>query len=333
MRTSSPTFLLAATLCLSLGVIAQAPEEPAARADWIGARMDQVRNTAGKERDDAIAQLVQADKEGDCVQPLAEAMRARGDDLPMVTAIVRGLGVDGVHTAAPALVEQLEHDDVSVRANVAVSLEYVGSSEKPIVDALRKAAAREKDEVVANHLWRALGRCGRGDNKVRSTLLKEAERAKTEFASYGPLIGLAYFDGDEKAARGVEKLLKKIGIPGAKGMIATNVVKRALASWTLARVGGKKSAAFVREDLLGRLENLRAPWVQGVKVFWELVASHLEGPEDRMGEVEQGVRGSVSIVKTMKLDKAGAESRSLMDDARNGRTSEFVPVGDKILGG
>lgn len=325
--------LVASTCCAAALCVAQAPEDASERAVWIGRQAEQVRQTAGKERDDAIAALAKADVDGDCVQPLAAIMRAAGEDLELLVAVARGLGRDGLRAAAPALCEQLAHADDGVRANAAVSLEYVGSDDKDTIAALKRQLAKEKVVAIENHLCRALGRCGRQDGKVRALLLKQVNGAKSEVASFGPLIGLAYFEGDEKAARGVEKVLKKIGVPGVKGQVAAGSVERALASWTLAAIGSKKSGPFVREELLARIENVRAVWVGGMRLFWTNVAEHLEGPDDKLAEVADGVRGTVTIVKRFAPEPR-PETSGLMDDARKGREDVgFRPVGDGVLTG
>ncbi|MHC4339757.1 MAG: hypothetical protein ACYSX0_06050 [Planctomycetota bacterium] len=97
-----------------------------------------------------------------------------------------------------------------------MSLECIGDRHKNVVAALSRTAGKEKNRVIANHMCSALGRCGVGDSKARSILLKKCAGTKSEFASYGPTIGLAYFEGEKKAARGVGKILKKIGVPGGR---------------------------------------------------------------------------------------------------------------------
>jgi hypothetical protein len=72
------------------------------------------------------------------------------------------------------------------------------------------------------------------------------EERQSEFASYGPYIALAYFEKGKAAARGVEKILKQIGIPGGRRGGGGNSVKRGLVSWTLASIGNSKSGAFFK---------------------------------------------------------------------------------------
>ncbi|MHC5010273.1 MAG: hypothetical protein ACYTG6_04885 [Planctomycetota bacterium] len=191
---------------------------------------------------------------------------------------------------------------------------------------------QQKNVEIANHTYRALGRCGAGDAKVRALLLKEAGSAPSEFASYGACIGLAYFEGDRRAARGVEKLLKKIGVPGSRRGGGQNAIKRSLLSWTLASIGDAGSGPFVRDELMSGLEHVQAVWVGGLLAFWELVARVCEGERELLPGVEDGVRGAVSFVKAIDLSRYGAETRNLMDEYRRGREAGgFTPLGDHIL--
>ena len=41
-----------------------------------------------------------------------------------------------------------------------------------------RSSAREKDETIANHMYRALGRCGAGEDKAREVLVKHASAGK-----------------------------------------------------------------------------------------------------------------------------------------------------------
>jgi hypothetical protein len=308
-----------------------APEDGSARAEWIADRLKEI-DAGVNERDRALGQLVAADRDGDCTTPLLELLPKYDEDVSTLRALVRALGRDGLHSAAPALVELLKHKDDSIKANAAVSLEYVGSPDKKVIAALRKVATKWKDVVLANHAYRALGRCGREDAKVRSLLLKQAGSAKSEFASYGPCIGLAYFEGDEKAMRGVEKILKVIGIPGSRRGGGQNSVKRGLVSWTLAAIGDGKSGEFLRDEMAAGLENVRAFWVEGLRNYWILCAEVCEGERDRLPEVEAGVRIFVRFARDGNLERYGAESRGLMDEARRGReASGFTPMGDNVL--
>ena len=315
----------------------EAPEDPATRAAWITSRVERVAASTGVARDAAIKSLVDADKDGDCIHMLVALLSENKKNTGLLVAIIRGFGRDGLELAAPAVADQLTHRHKDVRGNAAVSLEYIGSSDKKVLAALKKLVIREKDVFIANHAYRALGRCGLKDSKVRALLLKKAHGAKSEYASYGPCIGLAYFEGDRKVARSVEKLLKKIGVPGGgkhgseKGG-ATNSVKRNLVSWTLANVGDAGSANFVIEELMPRLKHVKATWAKGLLNFWDSVARVCDGEKQRMAILEGGVRAAVRHVKGHKLERYGAETRHLMDDYRKGREAAgFTPRGDHIL--
>ena len=313
------------------------PEAPAVdpevdRQAWVKGRITRILSTGGEKRLAVIAELARADKEGDCVVPLLDVLDDNKKDLALHNDVIRGLGVDGLKTAALGIAEHLTHKDMLVRANAAVSLEYIGCRDKKVVSALRKAAGKAKDVGLANHVYRALGRCGVEDSKARALLLKRAGSAKSEFASYGPCIGLAYFEGDAKAARGVEKLLKIIGVPGSRRGGGQNIVKRGLVSWTLAEIGHIDSGAFMRKELLARLDNIKAFWVEGLRGFWEAVARCCEGERGILPGIETGVRGFVQFAVGGNLGRYGAETRVLMDDARKGRdTTRFKPKGDGML--
>jgi len=311
------------------------PEDPVARAAWIIEQVRRVVSDTGDARDAAIRSLVDADKEGDCVQMLVALLSEKKKNTDLLVAILRGLGRDGLVLAAPPVADLLTHKVKEVRGNAAVSLEYIGCRDRKVIAALRKLATREKDVFIANHAYRALGRCGSKEPKVRRLLLKKALSSKSEHASYGPCIGLAYFEKDRKVARGLENLLQKIGVPGGgksgKGG-AANVVKRSLVAWTLSNVGDGKSANFVIEELLPPLENLKAPWVQGVRDFYDNIARVCDGDKKRMAQVVGGVRGAVSYVKGLKQDRYNDATRTLMDACRKGREAAgFTPRGDHIL--
>ena len=311
---------------------APAPEGAEARAAWIAERVAMV-SSAGAASDRALKELVAADHGGDCTGPLIALLPASAKDAGVLFALIRALGRDGLVAAAVPISEFLDHKDESISANAAVSLEYIGSDDKRVIAALRRLADRTKDETVANHAYRALGRCGHDDARIRALLLDKAASAKSEFATYGPAIGLAYFERDEAAMRGVEKILKTIGVPGSRRGGGGNTVKRGLVSWTLASIGDAKSATFVREELVGGLRNVKAFWVDGLVAFWSTVADVCAGQKERLPEVEAGVRGFVQFARTGELERYGAESRSLDDAARTGReVAGFKPKGDGLLG-
>ncbi len=303
-----------------------------ARAAWITERLDKLA-TPGRERDQALAELVAADKDGDCTGALIGAIETYDKNESTLRAIVRAFGQDGLEAAALPLAELLKHKMDSIKLNAAVSLEYIGSKDKKVIAALRRVAEKSKDPALANHAYRALGRCGAGDSKIRSLLLKQASSGKSEFASYGPCIALTYFEGDTKAMRGVEKLLKSIGVPGGRRGGGTNTVKRGLVSWVLASIGDEKSADFVREELVDGLKNVKAFWVDGLRRFWENTADACDGEEGALGKVEAGVGGFVAFSRRGDLSRYGAEDGHLMDEARTDRspTGEFRPKGDGIL--
>jgi hypothetical protein len=309
-----------------------APKDGEARTKWIAEKVKLLGGSLDEQKK-AIRALVRADKDGDCVAPLIALLEEKKKDADLVWRLIRALGRDGLTAAALPVSKFLGHKDESIRANAAVSLEYIGSRDKKVVAALMKAATKQKDEAVANHMYRALGRCGVENAKARALLLKMTASAKSEFASFGPAIGLGYFTGDEKAARGVEKILKQIGLPGGRRGGGANSIKRGLLAWTLASIASKKSGKFMRDEMIAKLENMRAFWVEGLRNYWLSVARVCEGEESEMAAVEGGLRVIVGFAKRFALGQARDGMQDLMDEARKGRdNSDFTPKGDYLLG-
>lgn len=310
---------------------APAPEGADARGAWMAERLEKLAGGAD-DRAAIVKQLMDADRNGDCASPLIAFLTDKEKDVGLLRLIVRALGRDGLEAAALPIAALLDHKDDGLVANAAVSLEYIGSPDKKVIAALRKVADRAKEELLANHAYRALGRCGAKDGAVRDLLLDRASSGKSEFATYGPCVGLAYFEGDEKAMRGVEKLLKQIGVPGSRRGGGQNTVKRGLLSWTLASIGNAKSGKFVREELIAGLEHVKAFWVDGLVTFWDGVARVCEGDKTAMPGVEAGVGVFVKFATEGDLGRYGAEVRSLTDDARKGRDpTGFKPKGEGLL--
>ncbi|MEE8107480.1 MAG: hypothetical protein V3T86_18245 [Planctomycetota bacterium] len=309
---------------------AMAAEE---RVRWIQEQISIVAEGNERDRQAALVRLMQRDKDGDCTTPVIGLLLETKKNTPLLVDLIRALGRDQLAVAAPPIAKHLSHRDEKVRGNAAVSLEYIGSSHKEVVGALKKSAEREKDLSIANHMYRALGRCGIEDKKARALLIKKCGSAKSEFATYGPTIGLAYFEGDEKAARGVEKVLKRIGVPGGRRGGGQNTVKRGLLCWTLASIGDKKSGPFMREELIAKLKNVKAFWVEGLKTFYQMVARKCEGEAGEMAGITAGVGNFAAFARNADLERYGAEVRNLMDDYRIGReAATFRPKGDGLLG-
>ena len=324
-------FVIVSLLLASAATAQDAPTGDE-REGWIQERVRTVVEGEEKERKLAINSLIRSDKGGDCTAPLILLLLEHKKNAALLVDLIRALGRDQLVEAGVPISKYLSHREEKVRGNAAVSLEYVGSREKEVVAALRKAAEREKDPAIANHMYRALGRCGVEDNKARTLLLKKGGSGKSEFATYGPLLGLAYFEGDAKAARGVEKALKKLGVPGSRRGGGQNPVKRGVMSWTLASIVDKKSAEFMREELMARLKNVKAFWVEGLYKFYEAVARKCDGDKGAMAGIEAGVGGFVDFAKGADLGRYGAETRGLMDEYRKGRgAAKFTPKGDYLL--
>ena len=101
----------------------------------------------------------------------------------------------------------------------------------------------------------------------------------------------------------------------------------------LASLGDPQSGAFIREELIDKLENVKAFWVEGVKSFYLTVARKCEGKEVALSTIAEGVGGIVAFAKGANLGRYGAETRSLMDEYRKGReTGDFTPMGEYLLG-
>jgi hypothetical protein len=310
---------------------AAGPTEGQDRATWIAEMIALVKDDI-EERKRALRALIAADQDGDCTKALINLLEDNRKDQGLAEALIRALGRDGLEAAAIPISEFLTHKEPTVRANAAVSLEYIGSHDKKVVTALLTAAGNQKDEAVANHMYRALGRCGTKDSRALGLLLKMAASGKSEFATYGPAIGLAYVETDEKAARGVEQILKQIGVPGGRRGGGQNAIKRGVVAWTLASIGSEKSANFVREELLVPLENMKAFWVEGLRNFFEAVAQKCAGDESKMAEIEGGVQVIVGFARGFGAGPNAPEPKSLMDESRTGREpQDFQPKGENLL--
>ncbi|MDJ0522600.1 MAG: hypothetical protein QNJ90_11085 [Planctomycetota bacterium] len=295
-----------------------APEADEKRTAWIQQLLDIVKRGGAAQREEAVRSLVANDRKGDCIDPLVALMPKLFEDkmIPELTTVVRGLTIPGLDKAALIMHEFLKHKDDDLRANTAVTLEYIGSKES--IKPLTARVAREKNNDIANHMYRALGRCGKGESKVRSLLLKKAKGSKTETASFGPIVGLAYFEKDAKAARGVEKQLKALGPPGGgRRGGGRGTLKRAMLAWTLSEIGDPKSADFMRERMLAPLENVQSWWKGAVMTYYEAVARSCEGDEEAQDGVTEGVTGTLSFV---------GGSERFQDERRQGRDkSKFEP--------
>jgi hypothetical protein len=297
-----------------------APAGDEARAAWIADLVGLVTGGDEIRRKEALRSLVLNDKDGDCLKPLVPILSSEEHkkNEPVMIDVIRALGRPGLNEAAAPVSEFLKHRSDLLRAEAAVTLEYIGSP-----DSVRDLLARVKSEkvpVIACHIWRAVGRCGIGDAKVRERLLKEARSPESDDEAFGPIVGLAYFEKDEKAARGVEKALKALGPPtGGRGAFR-GTMPRALLAWCLAEIGDPKSAPFMREEMLAPMENVQGWWKGAVVTYYDAVARVCAGDESAKGGVDTGVRGT--------LEFTGGTAR-FRDDARKGREGgRFEPKGE-----
>ncbi|MDJ0975105.1 MAG: hypothetical protein QNJ98_11640 [Planctomycetota bacterium] len=297
---------------------AGAGEDAAAvRAAWIQRMVTKVDKGAAEERQMALRSLVKHDREGDCTDPLIEMIPKSKKRVPVLVDLIRALGVPGLDKAAGPIGKQLKHKEEVVRGNAAVTLEYIGS--KSSVSTLMKVVGKEDNESIANHMYRALGRCGVGNAKARALLLKRSMAGRSTFATYGPVIGLAYFEKDKKAARGVEKEFKKVGHPFGGRRSGRNSFKRALFMWCLSEIEDPKSGPWIREERIEPLENAESRWKDLVIGFYVAAARKCEGEEDEA--IETTIREAMERYLGWRNDRT-----PLKDEYRIDRDmSKFTP--------
>lgn len=299
---------------------AAAEELAKQRADWITKQLGRVVNGSPEERQQVLRSLVKHDENGDCTTPLIEMLKTEKKNTPVLVDVVRALGVPGLDAAAAVIDKLLKHKEELVRGNAAVTLEYIGCAKS--AKALRKYVDKEDNESIANHMYRALGRCGAGDAKSRALLLKKSMAGKSTFATYGPIIGLAYFENDKKAARGVEKEFKKVGHPlgGRRGW--RNSFKRAIYMWTLTEIRDPKSGPWIRKERMEPLENAESDQKERILKYYDACARKCETapdevPEDAQADVIEGIRRYIGFRR---------DRTPLQDEYRKDRdTSKFQP--------
>ncbi len=298
------------------------PPDPAAeeakRREWMGLLLDRLRNaTEDPVREAVIRELLAGDKGGDCVEPLCTVMLDAKKDPALQRAILRALGKPGLELAVPAVVVLLEAKDDEVRSCAAVTLEYIGSARA--IEPLTKRAGRERFEEAAGNVLRALGRCGAKaaaeKDAVRKLLLHEAQSAKSPEATVAPVTGLAYYEKDADAARGLERLLKKDNEP----------LRRSVILWALSEIGDGKSADFMRKEVIpNQPKEPKNPIETGIVRYNEAVLDRLAGtdPEQAKGVIENGL-GLVYGWRGIRIDQA----------RRNRDQAEFKPKGEFSGGG
>lgn len=312
-----PLACLAACAALAAPVARAEPDPVAARAELVA----KVLSGPSEARLAAVKRLLADDKDGEGVKAVAGTLAPleKEKDVVALVEVVRALGRDGLAGAVEGLCGLLDAKDDLVRGNVAVSLEHVGAA--TAVPALLGRLDREKTEIVLCHVLRALGRCGKGDAKVRAALDKRVTSSKSEALSCAAVVGLAHFAGDAAAARTMEDQLQKVGPPafGRRGGGGENSLKRAYLAWGLAVVGDKKSGPFVREKLMKPLGHVvGGPLVDGVFAFYTAVAEVCEGKREAMADVENGAKAVLGIY-----------GNPLTDECRKGRTdSGYTPLAE-----
>ncbi len=294
---------------------ASGPEHTA----WLDKLLALIREPDAATRRHALETLSENDRQGNCTIPLVPLLAEfeKSEDTDALIDVVRTLGIPDLEVAAPALHELLKHKDARVRANAAVTLEYIGSATS--VDPLLARVKREKDEAIANHMYRAIGRCGLGSAAAKKKLLRSSLPGKEgDFGSLGAVIGLAYFQGDAKLARAIEKQILKLGSPFDQGK-NTHSLLRALQIWCLSEIRDPGSASFLRKRVMKPLEDEENPWKESLFRYYEAVAECCEGK----GEARQMV--DAGIGRYLWYDDA----RALVDEYRRGRSMrQFVPKGE-----
>lgn len=314
---------------------AKPPEEAAARAEWIEKLTTHVREADAAKRRSALRMLVKHDKDGDTTTALVPLLSDENLSLEAQIDVVRALGIPAFIPAVEPLLALLESDNASLRGNAAVSLEYIGSY--LAIDALKKRMPKEKVRSVRGHMCRALGRCGAGQRPVRSALLKELGRAKTDEDTMGPLIALAYFERDSGTARKLEKKLAKLVVPKGTNALASRRRAR-LMGWVLSEIADAKTPKFLRDKVMPRLKatsSIAVVSVNGGEAdFYESVARKIEGDPSAAKNVDGVVGdGAGRIVDApgaaRAIQSVGGLSIATMDDMRKGRDmSAFRPKGD-----
>ena len=279
--------------------------DAASRSAWIAAARDLVRTSADIDvRRAAARELAGNDRKGDCLAALesllVEAKDVKKEEVPAYVEVVRLLGLPENEAAVPALSAMLDAKDPALRANAAVSLEYVGSAKA--VPALLKRSAKEKDDQVHCDLLRATGRCGTKDASVRKTLTHEAA-GKSDPVAVGAIIGLAHFSGDADAARGLEKCWKD----------AEEGLRRAAILWALVEIHDPKTADFLRGELANGQK-----FAQSYRLVQAASACFEGRVNPARSELDSGLRWGMT------------EKKILPDAARAGRReAKYVPKGDE----
>ena len=283
-------------------------DTPKGRAAWIKRAIRLVRDGGEAYRLTALERLYDQDKDGDCLRalvPVVASFIEKKEHGRLLDAMRYAL----VPEAAPHLHELLSHDDDNLRANAAVTLEYIGAPES--VEPLLARLKREKNDAVANHMYRALGRCGRGQDDIRKRLLRKCAPAKGhDFARFGAVIGLAYFEADAKAARGLERHLNKLGMPHQTGSKA-RVFLRAVMFWALSEIRDPKSGAFIQKRYLDKLVKEDARRVEAVMRFYGAVARTCEGSDELREQVEEGIKMYLWRDRANELADVARQNRNM----------------------
>ena len=292
------------------------------QAAWLAEMTKAITAGPVETRREALRRLLAEDKDGTFLKAILDVLPAlvTAKDVAAQEDVIRALGRPGLKAAVAAVSGYLDAKEIGLRANAAVTLEYIGAPEA--VDALRKRVDNEKVELIVSHLLRAIGRCGAGDAKVRNFLERQMKSAKEDIPCMGATVGLAHFAKDASAARAIEDEYGKLAplSGGRRGWsMGGGAAKGAFFAWALAEVGDPKSADFIRKKKLPQYENQQWPGIGAVVKYLEAVAQVCDGNAEKASEVDAGIQGTLSFFN----------GNPLMDDYRRNRDGAgFVPKAD-----
>ena len=127
---------------------------------------------------------------------------------PRIAPVIDGTFVLIGLAAPPKYLETLEkfasHNRASLRARVAVAYEQIGDSDGLAV--VKKSLKKEKEEEVRAEWVRALGACGRGDKSTAKTLIRLAEKEKSELVRRNAILALGHLLPEESVLEALMEL-------------------------------------------------------------------------------------------------------------------------------
>lgn len=170
----------------------------------------------GKERNDAITQILRAD-EPEAAEFITQELRrgasnnggggggrsggggaaGRGGGNPTrgKSRMIHRIGVESPASYWEVVAEFAEDPALEVRAEVPVALEQLASP--GALKLIRRMLKREKDETILKNWWRALASCGAEDPKVQRDILKALGREKDAKLRANMIASLGHFPVNE----------------------------------------------------------------------------------------------------------------------------------------